>query len=113
MKNMELIKEMERYLPISVYPSKELAQLFRKQGKDISTDTELKITKVFDSGDMGGIACTILEENREAVIVSITHLRVPPAHPLSDKILVYQRRRIKSTLYKITPLLPFFPLSKR
>ncbi|MCK4475435.1 MAG: hypothetical protein KAU16_01780 [Methanophagales archaeon] len=84
--NIELIKEMERYLPIPVYPSKELAQLFRKQGKDISMDTELKITKVFDSGDMGGIVCTILEENKEAVIVSLTHLRVQPAHPLSDKI---------------------------
>jgi hypothetical protein len=42
---MELIKEMERYLPIPVYPSKELAQLFRKQGKDISMDTELKIIR--------------------------------------------------------------------
>ena len=93
---MELIKEMERYLPIPVYPSRELAQLFRKQGKDISMDTELKITKVFDSGDMGGIVCTILEENKEAVIVSLTHLRVPPAHPLCDKILAYQRKRIRS-----------------
>ena len=93
---MELIKEMERYLPIPVYPSKELAQLFRKQGKDISMDTELKITKVFDSGDMGGIVCTVLEENREAAIVSLAHLRVLPTHPLSDKILAYQRRRIKS-----------------
>jgi len=96
MKNMELIKEMERYLPISVYPYKELAQLFRKQGKDISMDTELKITKVFDSGDMGGIVCTIHEENKEAVIVSLTHLRVQPTHPLCDKILAYQRRRMKS-----------------
>jgi len=93
---MELIKEMGRYLPISVYPSKELAQLFRKQGKDISMDTELKVTKVFDSGDMGGIVCTILEENKEAFVVSLTHLRVPPNHPLCDKILAYQRRRMKS-----------------
>ncbi|MBA7523621.1 hypothetical protein ES705_15748 [subsurface metagenome] len=93
---MELIKEMERYLPIPVYPSKELVQLFRKQGKDISMDTELKITKVFDSGDMGGIVCTILEENREVFVVSLTHLRVPPAHPLCDKILAYHRRRIRS-----------------
>ncbi|MGB7533113.1 MAG: hypothetical protein WA977_09100 [Halobacteriota archaeon] len=46
MKNMELIKEMERYLPISVYPSKELAQLFRKQGKDISMDTGVKLSNV-------------------------------------------------------------------
>ena len=47
--NMKLIKEMETYLPIPVYPSKELQQLLRKQGKDIGRDTELNITNVFDS----------------------------------------------------------------
>jgi hypothetical protein len=54
-KNMELIKEMGGCLSISVYPSKELAQIFRKQGKDISRDIEIKITRVFDYGDMSGI----------------------------------------------------------
>ncbi|MHC1599424.1 MAG: hypothetical protein ACXQS5_01170 [Candidatus Methanospirareceae archaeon] len=46
---MKLIDEMERYLPIPVYPTKELLQLLRKQGKEISQDTELNITQVFDS----------------------------------------------------------------
>jgi hypothetical protein len=35
---------------------------------------------------MSGIVCTVLEENREVFIVSLTHLRLQPAHPLSDKI---------------------------
>ena len=38
---MNLINEMEMLLPIPVYPSKELLQLLRKQGKDMSRDTEL------------------------------------------------------------------------
>jgi hypothetical protein len=94
---MKLIDEMERYLPIPVYPTKELLQLLRKQGKEISTDTELSITRVFDSGDIGGIVCTILEdeENKEAFIVSLTHLRIKPTHPLCDKIEDYQKQRIK------------------
>jgi len=92
---MKLIKEMERYLPIPVYPSKELLQLLRKQGKDISSDTELNITRVFDSGDTGGIVCTVLEENKEVLIVSLTHLKIKPTHPLCDKILDYQKQRIK------------------
>lgn len=96
-KKMELIKEMKRYLPIPVYPSKELQQLLRKQGKDISMETELKITKVFDSGDVGGIVCTILKDkNKEVLIASLTHLKIKPTHPLSDKITVYQKQRIKS-----------------
>lgn len=94
---MELIKEMKRYLPIPVYPSKELQQLLRKQGKDISRDAELKITKVFDSGDVGGIVCTVLKDkNKEVLIASLTHLQIKPTHPLSDKITAYQKQRIKS-----------------
>lgn len=93
---MELIKEMERYLPIPVYPSKELLQLLRKQGKDISGDTELNITRVFDSGDVGGIVCTVLEENKEVLIVSLIHLRIKPTHPLNDKIVAYQRQRVRT-----------------
>ena len=93
---MELIEEMKSYLPIPVYASKELQQLLRKQGKDMDINTELKITKVFDSGDAGGIVCSILEENDQVFIVSLTHIKVKSNHPLSDKILDYQKQRIKS-----------------
>lgn len=87
---------MERYLPIPAYPSKELLQLLRKQGKDINRDTELNITQVFDSGDAGGIVCTVLEENKEVLIVSLTHLQIKPTHPLNEKIMAYQRQRVKN-----------------
>ena len=93
---MKLLKEMERYLPIPAYPSKELLQLLRKQGKDINRDTELNITQVFDSGDAGGIVCTVLEENKEVLIVSLTHLQIKPTHPLNEKIMAYQRQRVKN-----------------
>lgn len=95
---IKLIKEMERYLHIPVYQSKELLQLLRKQGKDISSDTELNITRVFDSGDVGGIVCTVLkdEKNKEVFIVSFTHIRIKPAHPLNDKIVAYQKQRLKN-----------------
>ncbi len=93
---MKLIKEMERYLPIPAYPSKELLQLLRKQGKDISRDIELNITRVLDSGDAGGIVCTVLEENKEVLIVSLTHLHIKVAHPLNEKIVAYQKQRAKN-----------------
>jgi hypothetical protein len=93
---MKLIEEMKRCLPIPVYASRELRQLLRKQGNDIDTNTELKITSLFDSGDAGGIVCSILEKNSQLFLVSLTHLRVKPDHPLSDRILAYQKQRIKS-----------------
>ena len=93
---MSLIEEMEGFLPIPAHPSKKLRRFLRKQGVLIDIDTELKITKVFDSGDTGGIVCSIIKENDEVFIVSLTHLKIKTDHPLSDKILVYQKQRIKS-----------------
>jgi hypothetical protein len=93
---MTLIEEMEKHLPIPAYPSKELRQLLQKKGKNIGIDTELKITKVFDSGDMGGIMCSIIEENSEVYVVSLTHLRIRFGHPLYHKISAYQKKRIRN-----------------
>jgi hypothetical protein len=45
---------MELQLPIPVNPTKDLGSYLSQNGKDITTDTELMITKVFDSGDEGG-----------------------------------------------------------
>ncbi len=95
MNTTELIEAMEEYLPIPVYPCKELCELLRNQGKGISRGTELQITKVFDSGDTGGIMCPIIEENSEVYVVSLTHLMVKPGHPLHRKILAYKRKRIR------------------
>ena len=50
---MKLIEEMESQLPIPVYPTKDLAGHLSQNGKEIAFDTELMITKVFDSGNEG------------------------------------------------------------
>ena len=95
MNTTDLIETMEEYLPIPAYPCKELSELLRNKGKDISIGTELQIDKVFDSGDTGGIMCSIIEENSEVYIVSLTHLMIKPGHPMHRKILSYQRKRIR------------------
>ena len=92
---MKLIEEIQDFLPIPVYPSKKLQKTLRKQGV-ILKNAELNILEVYDSGDAGGIACKIMDENKEVLIVSLTHIRIMPDHPLSDKILAYQKQRIKS-----------------
>ena len=95
MNTTELIEAMEEYLPIPVYPCKELCELLRNQGKDVSRGTELQIDKLFDSGDVGGIMCSIIEEDGEVYVVSLTHLMIKPGHPLRSKISAYQRKRIR------------------
>jgi len=89
----KLVKEIEKHLPIYFYPTPELQQAIRKQIKILNKDSELKVTKVFDSGDAGGIVCSI-EYSSQVFVVSLTHLMVKQDHPLSDKILDYQRHRV-------------------
>jgi hypothetical protein len=91
---MNLIKEMEKRLPIPAYPSKELCKVFRNQGVTVDLDTELQITRVGYSGDTGGIVCTI-EKKGKVFAISLTYLRIKPDHPLGKKILAYQKQRVK------------------
>ncbi len=93
---MSLIEEMKENLPIPVYPTSALAKHLSEQGIKIDANTELNITQVFDSGESGGIMCHILSVNGEEIIVSLTHLRVKPSHPLSKKIQSYQKKRMRS-----------------
>jgi hypothetical protein len=90
------VEETELQLPIPVYPTRDLGSYLSQNGKDITVDTELMITKVFDSGDEGCIVCLLDGKDQDPFVISITLLRVKPDHPLFDKISAYQKERIRS-----------------
>ena len=96
-KAMELTRKMESQLPIPARPTGALVRTMREQGIKIPRGQELQIKRVFYMGDEGGIMCdvTLSEEAKEAIIVSITHLRVYPRHPLAKEIRAYQRERTR------------------
>ncbi len=87
---------MKSHLPIPAYASLELSNYLIENGKDIAPETELMITKVFESGDDGGIVCLLDVMDQEAFVISITLLRIKPEHALYDKISAYQKQRIRS-----------------
>ena len=93
---MNLIEEMKENLPIPAYPTSELAKYLSEEGIKTDENTELNITQVYDSGEPGGIMVHILDVNGGVIIVSLTHLRVKPGHPLSKKIQSYQKKRMRS-----------------
>jgi hypothetical protein len=57
----------------------------------------LFIQRVFYSGDEGGILCDVTptKDAKSALVISITHLRVAPNHPLARDIRAYQQQRIR------------------
>jgi hypothetical protein len=54
------------------------------------------VTEVSYAGDEGGIVCHLApEEGRDALIVSMTHLRVKRSLPFAAAVLDYQKHRVK------------------
>jgi hypothetical protein len=101
----ELIDEMKSHLPIPAYASRDLSNYFLKNGKDITPETELMITKVVESGDDGGIVCLLDVMDHESFVISITLLKIKPEHALYDKISAYQKQRMRS-IFKSKGLRP-------
>jgi hypothetical protein len=93
----ELLPKMEAQLPIPAFPSSRLVRLLRQQGSHSSTSRPLSIKSLAYAGDEGGIMCDVTPDpGAKAVhVVSLTHLRVPPDHPLAQEISAYQRRRVE------------------
>jgi hypothetical protein len=95
-----LTKKIEANLPITAYPSKEYLKLMKKQGRQASGDQALTIDSVLYMSDEGGISCAIKpdEGDQQVYIVSITHLKIDPTHPLVAEIQEYQRQRTRKLM---------------
>ena len=72
-------------------------RILRRGGVQARVDRALSVKRVFYAGDEGGIACDMTPNQgaKEVFIVSLTHLRVAPHHPLFRSILAYQLERVR------------------
>jgi hypothetical protein len=97
-----LLKEMETHLPIPAQVTPEIRQMMRKQKVIIPASRRVQIERVFYAGDEGGIVCGLAFPGArdQAVVVSLTHVRIAHAHPLADAIRDYQRTRVKKLLQR-------------
>ena len=93
-----LMEQLHGHLPMPAFPTKELVRTVRRGGVKASVDRALSIKRMFYAGDEGGIVCDVTPSQRakEVFIVSLTHLRIAPDHPLFASILAYQHHRVKS-----------------
>lgn len=92
-----LMDQMQAHLPMPAFPTKEIVRILRRGGAKISVDRALSVKRVFYLGDEAGIACDVTpgRDAKEAFIVSLTHLRIAPHHPLFRPILAYQLERVR------------------
>lgn len=92
-----LIEQLYGHVPLPAFPTKELVRTLRRGGVKTSVDRPLSITRVFYAGDEGGIVCDVTpnQSAKEVFVVSLTHLRIAPKHPLAAPILAYQLERVR------------------
>ncbi len=96
----QLFLEMEATLPIAVRFNEQGLKGLKAQGVSIDAkDDVYQIEDLLYSGDMGGILWTVETKDRgekTQTVISITHLKVDPMHPLTAKIKEYQKKRALS-----------------
>jgi hypothetical protein len=92
-----LMEQLQGHLPVPAFPTKELVRTLRRGGVKASVDRALSIKRVFYAGDEGGIMCDVTPNQgaKEVFVVSLTHLRIAPNHPLFRPIVAYQRERVQ------------------
>jgi len=91
----DLTERIEKNLPLTALPIRELVQIIRDKGNPITLKTELTITNVHNSGDISGIMCTVQNNNENVIICALTHLIFSPKCQLYSEIRDYQRKREK------------------
>ncbi len=92
-----LIEQMQGHLPIPAFPTKDIVRILRRRGVRVSLEGALSVKHVFYAGDEAGIVCDVTprRDAKEVLVVSLTHLRIAPDHPLCAPILAYQRERVR------------------
>ncbi len=91
----DLTERINENLPLKAYPIRELVQIFRKDGHQITLKTELTLTGVHNSGDISGIMCIVELVDGYKMACALTHLIFTKTTSLYSEIADYQRKREK------------------
>jgi hypothetical protein len=89
-----LIRKMKAHLPIPARGTGGMVRALRRDGIKM-TSRQVQIVDVFDSGDEGGIMCALkgTGDEKTALVISLTHLRLPANHPIVQDVRSYQIAR--------------------
>lgn len=92
-----LMQKLKTHLPIPAQATNALIRNLRTNAINISSKSRIQIVDVMYLGDEGGIGCAlkVLDQEKVAVVVSLTNLRLPKTHPLSPEVRDYQITRTK------------------
>ena len=92
-----LMQKMKAHLPIPAQATNALVRSLRASAVKIASKQRMQIENVMYLDDEGGIGCALKVPGQvdTAVVVSLTHLRLPSTHPLAPDVRAYQIARTK------------------
>ena len=102
-KTEPLMAALKAAVPFDVELMPALIELLQTENIATLNETRQTVSDVSYAGDEGGIVCHIVPpDRREALVVSLTHLRVSRTMPLASAVIDYQKHRVKKLKSKAT-----------
>ena len=95
-KTTRLLTALKAAAPFEVEVLPSVVKHLQSENLAITNPTRQVVSDLSYAGDEGGIVCHIVPEGKsEALIMSLTHVRVPRTNRLAAAIIDYQKHRIK------------------
>jgi hypothetical protein len=95
-KTETLMAALKAAVPFEVELTPEVVKQLQARSLAHANQTHRIVSDVSYAGDEGGIVCHIVPlDEKEALFISITHVRVPRAMPLAAAVVDYQKHRVK------------------
>ena len=95
-KTDQLIAELKAAVPFMVELTPEVVLHLRANQVAAAVKAEQTVSDLSYAGDEGGIVCHLApSDDRAALFVSLTHVRVPRSLPFAETVRQYQKHRVK------------------
>lgn len=95
-KTCQLLTALRAALPFEVELTPSLIAHLRVQHLVAAAKPRQIVSEISYAGDEGGIVCHIVpEDGRNAIIVSLTHVRMRSSLPFATAVFDYQKHRVK------------------
>lgn len=95
-KTYQLLAALKAAAPFEVELTPSVIAHLRTQQIAVAVKPQQIVTEISYAGDEGGIVCHMApEEGRDALIVSLTHVRAKRSLPFAAAVFDYQKHRLK------------------
>ena len=96
-KTTRLLAALKAAAPFEVELTPSLIEYLQAENVSDANHGHHVVWDLSYAGDDGGIICHLArsEETGRALVVSLTHVRVPRSMPLASAVLDYQKHRVK------------------